>query len=763
MTETPALPPPAPAAMADPARAVEELRWLAAAVASANDAIILKDVDGTIREWNAAAERLYGYSRAEAIGRPVFILVPSELHEQAVGILDRIRRGQHVSHHETVRVTRDGRRIDVALTVSPIANAAGEIVGASTIASDVTERKRIEAALRHSETRLKAAQRIAHLGHWELDLAHDVLNWSDEIFRIFEIDPERFGASYDAFLDAIHPDDRERVNRAYSESVRDHTQYDIVHRLRFADGRIKYVHERCETTYDETGAPLVSLGTVHDVTDAVRGEEERTAASLYARRLIEASLDPLVTISPEGKITDVNAATEKATGVPRARLVGTDFCDYFTEPERARDGYRQVLAAGEVRDFPLTLRHTSGKLIDVMYNASLYRNAAGEVQGVFAAARDVTARLRAEAVLRESESRYRTLVDTLPQKICLKDARLKWVSVNASFARDLDARPEDLVGKTDLDFFPAALAAKHRADDERVMATGRTEELDQEYIEQGELRLVHTVKTPVRDPEGEIAGVLAIFWDVTEKRQAEERLARTLADLERSNRDLEQFAYVASHDLQEPLRMVASFTQLLAERYRGRLDSDADDFIGFAVDGAARMQRLITDLLAFSRIGTRGRSFAPVDSHAALGQALANLGQAIGEACAVVTNDELPVVLGDETQLVQLFQNLVGNAVKFRRPDVPPHVHVAVRRDGAEWVFAVRDNGIGVPTDLQHRLFVVFQRLHGRDEYPGTGIGLAMCKRIVERHGGRIGIESQTGDGATFFFTLPVRVEGERR
>jgi PAS domain S-box-containing protein len=256
-----------------------------------------------------------------------------------------------------------------------------------------------------------------------------------------------------------------------------------------------------------------------------------------------------------------------------------------------------------------------------------------------------------------------------------------------------------------------------------------------------------------RDGSGAASQFIGSFLDITERKAAEEQLARQAQELARSNAELQAFAYVASHDLQEPLRAVAGCVEIIRRRYQGKLDARADEIIRHAVDGAARMQNLINDLLLYSRVGSRNEPFALVESQDALAAALANLEIALRESGARVSHDPLPRVMGDLVQLSQLFQNLIGNALKFRG-EHPPAIHIGAKRQNTEWVFSVRDNGIGIEPQYYKRIFQIFQRLHSRNEYPGTGIGLAICKRIIERHDGRIWVESRFGKGTTFFFTL---------
>lgn len=380
---------------------------------------------------------------------------------------------------------------------------------------------------------------------------------------------------------------------------------------------------------------------------------------------------------------------------------------------------------------------------------------AGASAGFLWRQQTVGLRVREAEALRESERRFRELTESLPQLVwtCRADGPCDYLSPQWTTYTGIpeegqlgygwleQLHPEDRAPT--VAYWNASIAAGSFFDLEF-----RIRRFDGTY------RWFNTRALPMRDSEGRVVKWFGTNSDIDNQKRAEEQVQQSLADLHRSNQELEQFAYVASHDLQEPLRMVASYTQLLAEKYEGQLDAKAQKYIEYAVDGAVRMQRLINDLLTYSRISRKGQPREPTDSHAILGEALRNLEAAIKESRATVTNDDLPVVCSDPPQLLQVFQNLIGNAIKFHGVD-RPRIHVSARDAGDGWEFSVKDNGIGIDAQYADRVFAIFQRLHTRQEYPGTGIGLAVCKRIVERHGGRIWFESESGKGSTFYFTVP--------
>ena len=452
-------------------------------------------------------------------------------------------------------------------------------------------------------------------------------------------------------------------------------------------------------------------------------------------------------VDRHGTIVLVNRETERLFGYSRDELIGQSI--ELLVPSRFRPSHPgvrqeflanpQTRAMGAGRD--LFGVHKDGTEIPVEIGLNPIEGDDGIF--VLASVIDVSARRRAEA-------RFRVAVEASPHGMMMVDPAGQIVLVNQEIERLFGYGRDELLGQRVEMLVPQQLRARHpqlRATfhanpQARPMGAGR--DLFGRRKDGGEIP-VEIGLTPIESDEGTF--VLASVVDIGPRKQAEE-------ELRRSNEELERFAYVASHDLQEPLRTVASYVQLLSRRYRDRLDADAVDFIDFAVGGVRRMQHLIEDLLAFSRVGTRGAPLAPTNLQAVFEGTLASLHAALQESNATVTADPLPMVVADASQMAQLLTNLIGNALKFRG-DSPPRVQVGAQHTGRMWTISVQDNGIGIGPEYFERIFVIFQRLHSREEYAGTGVGLAICKKIVERHGGRIWVESAPGQGARFSFTLP--------
>jgi PAS domain S-box-containing protein len=356
-------------------------------------------------------------------------------------------------------------------------------------------------------------------------------------------------------------------------------------------------------------------------------------------------------------------------------------------------------------------------------------------------------------LLCESEGRLRAIVDYAPAAIYVKDLCFNYMMGNEQFAKITGTSRRQLQGKDDYALFPAVAADRFRADDRKVLASGTYLETEEEVRLADGLHTYFTVKFPLMDDRRNIYAIAGISTDITEIKSAEAELRQSAAELSRSNEELEQFAYIISHDLREPLRTIGGFLNLLQRRHGRQLDPHARELITFTMEGAARLDRMITDLLEYSRIQQQKQALRRVDLFSVWLTAVDNLYVVIEESGAHISHDELPVITGDESQLVRLWQNLMSNAIKFRG-DRRPEIHVGVREQQDQWLFSVRDNGIGIQPEFADRIFQVFQRLHTQREYPGSGIGLAVCKKIVERHGGRIWMKSHPGRGTTFYFTI---------
>jgi PAS domain S-box-containing protein len=353
------------------------------------------------------------------------------------------------------------------------------------------------------------------------------------------------------------------------------------------------------------------------------------------------------------------------------------------------------------------------------------------------------------AALQASEAELRALFAAMNDAIAVLDSQGKYLKIAPTNPTPSSKWSDDLLGKTLNDVFPAGQAESFLASIREALETQQTTNMEYNLTMNGSNSWFAATVSPIRDN-----AVLWVAHDITERKQTEEILARFTRDLQRSNEELQQFAYVASHDLQEPLRMISSYLQLIENRYADKLDDEGHEFIDYAVKGAARMKDLINDLLAFSRVETQLKNFALMDVQKAVDEACNLLKMSIDESGATITHDPLPQIRADEQLIIQLFQNLIGNAIKYRS-ERKPEIHVGAIREGGQWVFSVRDNGIGIDAKYLGRIFVIFQRLHNREKYPGTGIGLAICKKVVQRHGGRIWVESELGKGTTFYFSIP--------
>jgi len=551
-------------------------------------------------------------------------------------------------------------------------------------------------------------------------------------------------------------------------------------------------------------ARLRELAATRQVIDSKDEELRRAFDNLSAeKQFIDAIVNSLpgvfYTLDFSGKFVRWNANFERITGYNGEALATMSAQELFEGDERTHivEAIREVAEKGETTvEAAITSRDGQTK----PYLFSGMRAVIGGTPLLVGMGLDISERRKISEDLRRHRDHLEELVaerttELLRSKHLLDEtsrlARVGGWEIDLARNKLYWSDMVHQIHEVGPDFHPELETAIHFYAPEAVpviseavglaISEGRPFDLELQLITATRKRLwVRAVGEAVRK-DGKVVSVRGVFQDINASKLVElelkkhrEHLEELVADrtaelaimvenLNRSNNELAQFAYVASHDLQEPLRMVSSYTQLLARRYQDQLDQDAKDFIGYAVDGANRMQRLIQDLLSYSRITSRGQPPSTLDAHDALGLAVTNLQTSIQETGAMVANGDLPKVLGDRTQISQLFQNLIGNAIKFHRPDEPPRVSVSAfptpDRQGF-WTFRVQDNGIGIEARHFDRLFVIFQRLHGKQEYPGTGIGLALCKRIIERHGGRIWLESEVNVGTTFFFTLPSANQG---
>jgi len=781
-------------------------------------AVFMLDPEGRVLSWSAGARSIQGYEAEEVVGEHFSRFYAPEDVERGrpeQGLRAAEESGRY--EEEGWRVRKDGSRFWAGVLITALRDEGGALIGFSSAVRDVTGRKRDEemtrflseasdvlfASLGYHETLASVAElAVPFLADW---CAVDVLaeDGSPERVAVVHRDPgkaalarelrERYppdpNASAglaralrtgeaevvpevpDSLLEAIARDDEHR-RVLDGLGLRSYVVAPLTARGRtfgaltlvMAESGRSYGAKEFELAKELSRRAAVAADNARLHEEAQRElserrrvqDELRRQSDLYETLLqAQSEVGEGFVIAEGPRIFYANEAFCEISGYTERELLELPtFFELFLPEERSAflERFERRMGGGEGESHQeITLRRKDGRAVDL--EIAVKESRTEGVPRFVIVARDVTERKRAGEALRQSEERYRAVVEQAAEGIFLVDPTTKrFLEANAEYQRMLGYTSEELLGMTLYD----------------VVAHER-EDIDEKFRRSLEERSFVIGERRHRRKDGSLIDVIAnsslVFYggrqvvcyvvhDITERKRFEEELEARAEELARSNAELEQFAYIASHDLQEPLRMVSSYTQLLARRYKGKLDEDADEFISYAVDGATRMQTLINDLLSYSRVGTRGKKLAPTDLRAVFEAACNNLRVAIEESGATVVAGALPAVMGDDTQLVQLLQNLIGNSIKFRSVR-PPEVRVEAGRRGREWVVSVRDNGVGFERQYADRIFVIFQRLHTRGEYAGTGIGLAVCKKIVERHGGRIWAESEPGEGSTFYFTLP--------
>ena len=706
-------------------------------------AIYMIDPQGLIQTWNHGAQRMKGYSAEEIVGRSFSIFYTAE--DRTLGKPQealRIALETGMFRGEGRRVRKDGSQFLVNVIMRPLRDSHGVLTGFSKVTRDITESRELE-------TRFQVL----------LEAAPDaflIVNRAGEIEFINAQGEKIFGYAREEVLgksvDMFNPERVREMQAVYRDQLFN------------GSGRAEGGSETdlwglrkdgSEFPLEFTLSPLdtkdgrVFLFALRDIT-----ERKKTEARFQA--LLESAPDAMVIVNSDGCIELANRQTEKLFGYSRMELVGQSV-DILV-PLDLRGGHSahrgRFFASPKPRQMgaglDLEARRKDGTLFPVEISLSPLEGPDGV--SVTAAIRDVTERKKAE-------TRFRALLESAPDAMVIVNSDGMIELINAQAERLFGYHRAELIGKILATLLPEHLREKHKEHRKGFFLNPRQREMGagldlRARRKDGTEFPVEISLSPLEGPDG--ISVTAAIRDITERKTAARHLAEKMAELHQSNEALEQFAHIASHDLQEPLRMVASYTQLLSRRYKGRLDADADEFIDFAVDGTQRMKRLIEDLLLYSRAGKGAPPMGKFDAERPLHEAIRNLRAAIEESGAEVTSGPLPALTAVESQLVQIFQNLIGNAIKYRGDRVP-HIHVTATEGSEEWVFSVADNGIGIDPRYYDRIFQIFQRLHGRGEYEGTGIGLAICKRILQQQGGRIWVESEPGQGSTFHFSLPMR------
>ncbi len=724
-------------------------------------AIVLLDEHGIVVTWNEGAERLKGYEASEIIGKSFSCFYTAEdikkdHHHQ---LLETAKTKGH-SNDIGWRARKDGSLFWADVIITALRDDQGRLTGFAKVTRNISDQRNAELALQKQAQLLQSI--IDNMGEGLLvcdskgktlfvnPAANQMLGGQigDPIPNGSKLKNEVYWADNQT---PIEPQDFP-ISRSLQGESSDNVELYIKNKQK-PDG--VYILATSRPIRDSDGKISGAVSVFRDITDQKKIEEEQQRLVT----LVEHSRDMIVWSTPEGENLYINAAGREMIGVDPNMDAAKINLKTFA-PSDGKDQVKSLRknqsAALQQRGFwegELNIPHQkTGKLIPIHFSIVMLKNPkTGKPIGTATIGRDITERQEAEKTLRESDTRFRSVVQSSTNAIVIADGNGNILSWNNGAQNTFGYAEKEIINQPFTRLLPSKFQEAYTINETKLQNQqnsklfGKTIELQGIRKNGSEFPIELSLSTWKIDDDTYFGGIIR---DITERKKME--------DLLRSNTELQQFANVASHDLQEPLRMVASYVQLLSEHLKGKLDEDSTEYMGFAVDGAKRMQMLVNGLLEYSRVESRGKELQDVDMNQVFNQTISNLEIRINETHAKINHGPLPHVLGDPVQLAQLIQNLFSNGLKFQKSEFP-EIDFSASENENEWVFACKDNGIGIDPKYYDRIFVIFQRLHHRDEYSGTGIGLAVCKRIVERHGGKIWVESKPDSGATFYFTLPKR------
>ncbi len=712
--------------------------------------------------WSRHHEIIFGYKPTNTINTMYsYRDWTDRVHPDDLRLVeDRMRRSmtEHTGFQTEYRIVwPDGSVHWIDINAMFYYDNKGKAIRMMGAIRDITARKHAEEKLRQAHERLRQFVDASIVGIVVANAAGVVLETNDYYLRLIGFTREEFNQGKVDWRAITPPEWRAADERALAELRASGTCTPFEKQYVRRDGTrvsVFIVDAILPGSQEEIASFVLDITERKQAEEKLRKSEEKFSA-LYTSMTEGAAIHEVI-YSSDGKpinyvIIDVNPAFELVTGLSRDNVIGKKATEaYGTDKPPYLDIYGRVASSGKAESF-----ETFFEPMNKYFSISVFSPAKGKFATVF---QDITERRNAEKVIQTTIQRFYSTLSSMYGSILLVNNEGKVEFANRSFCDmfNLVGRPDDLIGLCSNEMIEKI---KNGYEDPEKAVDRIREIVSHGQPVKGEEVMMSDGRTCLRDfipinLEGKLYGRLWHHMDITERKQAEEQVRQTAQELKRSNMDLEQFAYVSSHDLREPLRAINGFMELLYKKYNEKLDASAIEYIRYATEGAKRMDDLLTGLLQYSRVGTHGKPFRQVSAQASLKSAITNLQRSIYETRAVITSDELPMVVADDIQVTQLFQNLIANALKFRN-EHKPEIHVGYQKKEDCWQFSVRDNGIGIDPQFNERIFLIFQRLHTRDKYPGYGVGLSICKRIVERHGGEIWLESQLGQGSTFYFTIP--------